>query len=79
MSLLSIRPLDAHPCLCVLCPSLSQMASEAAGYGVRVNMICPIFVQTALLSSLESEEAAGEFYPLRDINTKLLQTYGTLE
>ncbi|XP_012672013.1 15-hydroxyprostaglandin dehydrogenase [NAD(+)] [Clupea harengus] len=55
------------------------MASEAAGYGVRVNMICPIFVQTALLSSLESEEAAGEFYPLRDINTKLLQTYGTLE
>ncbi|XP_041949429.1 15-hydroxyprostaglandin dehydrogenase [NAD(+)] [Alosa sapidissima] len=55
------------------------MASEYGGYGVRLNMICPIFVRTGLLSSLDKEERAGDFYHLRDVNQKIMERFGTLE
>lgn len=55
------------------------MASEMAGYGVRVNMICPIFVRTGLLSSLDTEEMAGDLHRLKHVGQKLLEDFGALE
>ncbi|XP_063058326.1 15-hydroxyprostaglandin dehydrogenase [NAD(+)]-like [Engraulis encrasicolus] len=55
------------------------MASAAAGYGVRINMICPSFARTALLDALTSEERCGEYYKLQKINHKLLEAFGVLE
>ncbi|XP_063059708.1 15-hydroxyprostaglandin dehydrogenase [NAD(+)]-like [Engraulis encrasicolus] len=55
------------------------MASAAAGYGVRINIICPNFVRTAMLGALTSEEQCGQFFQLQEINHKLLDSYGVLE
>ncbi|KAL2094775.1 hypothetical protein ACEWY4_009494 [Coilia grayii] len=54
------------------------MASDAAGYGVRINTMCPIYVRTALLSTAGSEECAGEFYRIKHVNRKLME-FGVLE
>ncbi|KAL0994800.1 hypothetical protein UPYG_G00127310 [Umbra pygmaea] len=49
------------------------------GSGVRINMLCPGFVRTAILSSLHSEETAGQFYSMAGFTQKLLEQYGVTE
>ncbi|XP_042157285.1 15-hydroxyprostaglandin dehydrogenase [NAD(+)] isoform X2 [Oncorhynchus tshawytscha] len=53
--------------------------SRLCDYGVRINVLCPAFVQTAILSSLNSEETAGQFAGLRGVAEKLLEQFGVLE
>ncbi|XP_071316847.1 15-hydroxyprostaglandin dehydrogenase [NAD(+)]-like [Trachinotus anak] len=51
-------------------------ASTASGYGVRVNVICPSFVQTDLLSTISSE--LGQFSHLFDAAQQLIEKLGML-
>ena len=60
--------------VCVL-----QGASEASGYGVRINALCPAFAQTDILTSLDSEERSGQFSHLRQATEAMLQQQGILE
>ncbi|KAL2094776.1 hypothetical protein ACEWY4_009495 [Coilia grayii] len=55
------------------------MASVAAGYGVRINMLCPTFVRTALLNTLKLEEQCGQFQKLLEVNKTFLESFGILE
>ncbi|XP_062309454.1 15-hydroxyprostaglandin dehydrogenase [NAD(+)] [Osmerus eperlanus] len=54
-------------------------ASEASGYGVRINVLCPGFTQTDILTSLDSVERSGQFSHLRKATKTLLQQHGVLE
>ncbi|XP_055488279.1 15-hydroxyprostaglandin dehydrogenase [NAD(+)]-like [Leucoraja erinacea] len=54
-------------------------ASKMAGYGVRVNTICPAFVNTPLLNSVNSKEIMGNYYIFKDTVQKLIDHYGILE
>ncbi|XP_067280659.1 15-hydroxyprostaglandin dehydrogenase [NAD(+)] [Pseudorasbora parva] len=53
--------------------------SKMVDYGVRINVICPWFVKTSLLSFLNSEEHTGTFFPLKSFTEKMIETYGCLE
>ncbi|XP_067885414.1 15-hydroxyprostaglandin dehydrogenase [NAD(+)]-like isoform X2 [Heterodontus francisci] len=53
--------------------------SKLSGYGVRINTICPGFVDTPLLSSVNCEEMMGKYYIFKDTVKKLMQHYGILE
>ncbi|XP_051533869.1 15-hydroxyprostaglandin dehydrogenase [NAD(+)] [Myxocyprinus asiaticus] len=54
-------------------------ASQLANYGVRINILCPGFVKTNLLSLLSSKEHVGRFFELKDVTNKLMEMYGFLE
>ncbi|KAM9728808.1 15-hydroxyprostaglandin dehydrogenase [NAD(+)]-like [Menidia menidia] len=51
-------------------------ASEASGYGIRFNVICPSFVQTDFLANIP--EKLGRFSHLADAAHKLVDTLGIL-
>ncbi|XP_062905550.1 15-hydroxyprostaglandin dehydrogenase [NAD(+)] [Mobula hypostoma] len=53
--------------------------SKLAGYGVRVNTICPAFVDTPLLNSVDSQEMMGKFYIFKDTVKELIDHYGILD
>ncbi|KTG02673.1 hypothetical protein cypCar_00047038 [Cyprinus carpio] len=53
--------------------------SKLANYGVRINILCPWFVKTNLLSSMNSEEHIGSFFPLKGITETMMQKRGCLE
>lgn len=53
--------------------------SKMANYGVRINILCPWFVKTSLLSAMNSEEHIGSFFPLKGIAETLMQDRGCLE
>ncbi|XP_038661701.1 15-hydroxyprostaglandin dehydrogenase [NAD(+)]-like isoform X2 [Scyliorhinus canicula] len=53
--------------------------SKILGYGVRINTICPAFVDTPLLNSVNHEEIMGKYYVFKDAVEKLIQHYGILE
>ena len=67
-----------YVCVCAyVC--VHQGASEASGYGVRINVLCPGFAQTDILTSLNSKERSGQFSHLRHATETLLQQHGVLE
>ncbi|XP_068600859.1 15-hydroxyprostaglandin dehydrogenase [NAD(+)] [Brachionichthys hirsutus] len=51
-------------------------AFAALGYGVRVNALCPTFVQTDLFSTTTSH--LGQFSELREVKEQLVATLGVL-
>ncbi|KAJ8348005.1 hypothetical protein SKAU_G00265940 [Synaphobranchus kaupii] len=51
-------------------------ASQASGYGVRINAFCPAYVKTALLDFVSNRLSGGQFGPL---HKKLQQMDGVLE
>ncbi|KAM4546055.1 15-hydroxyprostaglandin dehydrogenase [NAD(+)] [Odontesthes bonariensis] len=51
-------------------------ASEASGYGIRFNVLCPSFVQTDFLTSIPQK--LGQFSHLGDATQKLIDTLGVL-
>uniref|UniRef100_A0A3Q4H5J5 15-hydroxyprostaglandin dehydrogenase n=1 Tax=Neolamprologus brichardi TaxID=32507 RepID=A0A3Q4H5J5_NEOBR len=51
-------------------------ASVASGYGIRMNALCPGFVQTDLFSSIKSK--LGQFSNLADANQELIEKLGVL-
>ncbi|XP_030649046.1 15-hydroxyprostaglandin dehydrogenase [NAD(+)] [Chanos chanos] len=53
--------------------------SELTGAGVRINILCPSFVSTDLLSTFHQEEKTGQFFCLKDLSASLLEKYGVLE
>ncbi|KAK7143885.1 hypothetical protein R3I93_014903 [Phoxinus phoxinus] len=53
--------------------------SKLADYGVRINILCPWFVKTSLLSFLKSEEHTGSFFPLKGITEMMMEKNGCLE
>ncbi|KAL4660022.1 15-hydroxyprostaglandin dehydrogenase NAD(+)-like [Arapaima gigas] len=58
--------------------AIADVCSVCA-YGVRVNVLCPSYTNTAILSSMKDESMAGPFVCLRDISSKMLQNAGMLE
>uniref|UniRef100_A0A671KKB1 15-hydroxyprostaglandin dehydrogenase [NAD(+)]-like n=1 Tax=Sinocyclocheilus anshuiensis TaxID=1608454 RepID=A0A671KKB1_9TELE len=53
--------------------------SKLANYGVRINILCPWFVKTNLLSTMNSEKHIGSFFPLKGIAETMMQNRGCLE
>lgn len=53
-----------------------QAASEASGYGVRFNAVCPGFVQTDLMTNIPVR--LGQFSNLAAATHKLVDVMGTI-
>ncbi|MGH0163557.1 UNVERIFIED_CONTAM: hypothetical protein FKN15_071027, partial [Acipenser sinensis] len=53
-------------------------ASEIENYGVRINVLCPAFVDTPLLQSIDQEEKMGKFYKHKDEIKHRMDIYGIL-
>ncbi|MGH0164933.1 UNVERIFIED_CONTAM: hypothetical protein FKN15_048256 [Acipenser sinensis] len=54
-------------------------ASEIENYGVRINVLCPAFVDTPLLQSIDQEEKMGKFYKHKDEIKHRMDIYGILK
>lgn len=55
------------------------MAAKAGNYGVRINTICPAFVNTPILQSIESEDNMGPYSTYKDQIKDMMKVYGVLE
>ncbi|KAK2873196.1 hypothetical protein Q8A67_023093 [Cirrhinus molitorella] len=53
--------------------------SKLANYGVRINILCPWFVKTSLLSNFNSEEHIEQTPPVKSVTESMMQTRGCLE
>ncbi|CAJ1063663.1 -hydroxyprostaglandin dehydrogenase [Notolabrus celidotus] [Xyrichtys novacula] len=51
-------------------------ASSASGYGIRVNAVCPSFVQTELFANILDK--LGQFSHLADATKGMVEKFGTL-
>ncbi|TRY85365.1 hypothetical protein DNTS_031305, partial [Danionella cerebrum] len=54
-------------------------ASEQGDYRVRINTLCPAFVDTQLLKSVEEEETMGKFVKYKDDFKDRMDKYGILK
>ncbi|NP_001313470.1 15-hydroxyprostaglandin dehydrogenase [NAD(+)] [Danio rerio] len=54
-------------------------ASEQGNYGVRINALCPAFVDTQLLQTVEHEETMGKFVKYKDDFKQRMDKYGVLK
>ncbi|KAK7161581.1 hypothetical protein R3I94_004306 [Phoxinus phoxinus] len=54
-------------------------ASEQGNYGVRINTLCPAFVDTQLLHTVEHEETMGKFVKYKDEFKERIDKYGVLK
>ncbi|XP_056892924.1 15-hydroxyprostaglandin dehydrogenase [NAD(+)] [Takifugu flavidus] len=54
-------------------------ASAEGNYGVRINVVCPAFVNTALLRSVEREDNMGKFVKFKDDFKSRMDKFGILE
>ncbi|XP_060698980.1 15-hydroxyprostaglandin dehydrogenase [NAD(+)]-like isoform X1 [Hemiscyllium ocellatum] len=54
-------------------------ASSLGNYGVRINALCPSFVNTEILETVNHEENLGIFYQFKDNVKNLMQVFGVLE
>ncbi|CAN2388704.1 Belongs to the short-chain dehydrogenases reductases (SDR) family [Pristimantis euphronides] len=58
--------------------SIAAMAS-IGNYGVRVNTVCPAFVDTPLLESIDKEENMGEYFQYKDNIKDMMKLFGVLD
>ncbi|XP_077135631.1 15-hydroxyprostaglandin dehydrogenase [NAD(+)] [Ranitomeya variabilis] len=58
--------------------SIAALAS-IGNYGVRVNTVCPAFVDTPLLESIDKEENMGEYYQYKDNIKDMMKLFGVLD
>lgn len=56
-----------------------QLAANLMKSGVRMNAICPAFVNTPILQSLEKEENMGQYIEYKDHIKDMMKYYGILE
>ena len=56
-----------------------QDASSQGGYGVRINVLCPAFVDTPLLHSVEHEDNMGKFVKFKDDFKRSMNKFGVLQ
>ncbi|KAJ0033530.1 hypothetical protein NQD34_000637 [Periophthalmus magnuspinnatus] len=54
-------------------------ASSLGNYGVRINVLCPAFVDTPLLHSVEHEDNMGKFVKFKDDFKKSMNHFGVLK
>ncbi|XP_076845586.1 15-hydroxyprostaglandin dehydrogenase [NAD(+)] [Brachyhypopomus gauderio] len=54
-------------------------ASEQGHYGVRINTLCPAFVDTQLLRTVEHEENMGKFVKFKDEFKQRMDKFGVLK
>lgn len=54
-------------------------ASAAGNYGVRINTICPAYVNTPLLQSIDKEDNMGQYSVYKQELKDMMKLYGTLE
>ncbi|XP_067884876.1 15-hydroxyprostaglandin dehydrogenase [NAD(+)]-like [Heterodontus francisci] len=54
-------------------------ASRLGNYGIRINTLCPSFVNTPLLDTVNNEENFGNFYQFKDSVKNLIDVFGVLE
>ncbi|CAG06100.1 unnamed protein product, partial [Tetraodon nigroviridis] len=54
-------------------------ASSESNYGVRINVVCPAFVNTPLLRSVEHEDNMGKFVKFKDDFKSRMAKFGILE
>ncbi|XP_062851596.1 15-hydroxyprostaglandin dehydrogenase [NAD(+)] [Trichomycterus rosablanca] len=54
-------------------------AAEQGDYGVRINILCPAFVDTQLLRTVEHEETMGKFVKFKDEFKQRMDKYGVLQ
>lgn len=55
------------------------MAANLMKSGVRMNAICPGFVNTPILESIEKEENMGQYIEYKDHIKDMMKYYGILE
>ena len=56
-----------------------QDASIQGNYGVRINVLCPAFVNTPLLNSVEHEDNMGKFVKFKDDFKICMKKFGVLQ
>ncbi|XP_072240150.1 15-hydroxyprostaglandin dehydrogenase [NAD(+)] isoform X2 [Leuresthes tenuis] len=54
-------------------------ASIQSNYGVRINVLCPAFVNTPLLNSVEDEDNMGKFVKFKDDFKTCMEKFGVLQ
>ncbi|XP_028272648.1 15-hydroxyprostaglandin dehydrogenase [NAD(+)] [Parambassis ranga] len=54
-------------------------ASTQCDYGVRINVLCPAFVDTPLLLSVEHEDNMGKFVKFKDDFKRSMSKFGVLK
>ncbi|XP_044536609.1 15-hydroxyprostaglandin dehydrogenase [NAD(+)] isoform X3 [Gracilinanus agilis] len=57
----------------------TAMAANYTKNGVRINAICPGFVNTPILQSIEKEENMGQYYEYKDCIKDMMKFYGVLD
>ncbi|KAF7244118.1 15-hydroxyprostaglandin dehydrogenase [NAD(+)] [Varanus komodoensis] len=55
------------------------MAATAGNYDVRINTICPGFVNTPILQSVDKEENMGQYSVYKEEIKEMMKFYGILE
>ncbi|XP_061440501.1 15-hydroxyprostaglandin dehydrogenase [NAD(+)] [Rhineura floridana] len=55
------------------------MVAAIANYGVRINTICPAFVNTSILQSIEKEENMGPYVGYKEEIKDMMKFYGVLD
>uniref|UniRef100_A0A8C8VL11 15-hydroxyprostaglandin dehydrogenase [NAD(+)] n=1 Tax=Pelusios castaneus TaxID=367368 RepID=A0A8C8VL11_9SAUR len=55
------------------------MAPQMRNYGVRLNTICPGFVNTPILQSIDNEENMGQYYEYKDEIKDMMKFYGVMD
>ncbi|KAG5848341.1 hypothetical protein ANANG_G00097460 [Anguilla anguilla] len=53
-------------------------AADIGDYGVRINVLCPAFVDTPLLQSIEQEDNMGKFVKYKNSFKEKIDKYGVL-
>ncbi|KAM4612014.1 15-hydroxyprostaglandin dehydrogenase [NAD(+)] [Polymixia lowei] len=54
-------------------------AASQGDYGVRINVLCPAFVDTPLLHSVEQEDNMGKFVKFKDDFKRSMNKFGVLK
>ncbi|XP_041042980.1 15-hydroxyprostaglandin dehydrogenase [NAD(+)]-like [Carcharodon carcharias] len=54
-------------------------ASRFGNYGIRINALCPSFVNTPILDTINHEENLGNFYQFKDSVKDSINIFGVLE
>uniref|UniRef100_A0A8B9ZF06 15-hydroxyprostaglandin dehydrogenase [NAD(+)] n=1 Tax=Anas platyrhynchos TaxID=8839 RepID=A0A8B9ZF06_ANAPL len=55
------------------------LAANIENYGVRLNTICPGFVNTPILQSIDKEENMGQYFSYKDEIKNMMQFYGVMD
>ncbi|KAL4640515.1 15-hydroxyprostaglandin dehydrogenase NAD(+)-like [Arapaima gigas] len=54
-------------------------AAQLGNYGVRINVLCPAFVDTPLLQTVEQEDKMGKFVKFKDDFKQSMDKFGVLK